>query len=184
MTAIIKLVHSIKEIPTKYPAIISGYIIYLYLFVVMMRFFYIAKHSSVNIYDALEMFDALPFMWLLAMTLVKVIHTRTKLHESETQRMMKERELEKKETQIDTMREVVKGLQHQVNNPLAIMMLTIHKVKRLLPPSPELVGDINSIEGELKRITQVLKDFSETEYYAAEQIGKTLGAMAIPEKHA
>ncbi len=182
MNVIFKLFHTIKDLPAKYPAIISGYIIYLYLFIAMIRFFIVAKTTTLDFYDVIEMFDALPFMWLLAMMLVKVIQIRTKLHESETQRIVNEQKLQIKETQIDTMQEVVMGLQHQINNPLAIIMLTIHKIKRSLSQSTESVVDINMIEGELKRIKQVMKDFSETQYYETERIGKSMGTMAVPAK--
>jgi signal transduction histidine kinase len=102
---------SLKTLPIKYPAIISGYIIYSYLFMTMIRFFIIAKHTHITVWDAFEIFDALPFMWLLALTLVKVIEIRTKLHESETQRALKERELQIRETQLKTM--------HDLKNPFA-----------------------------------------------------------------
>ncbi len=105
------LLKSIRDLPIKYPAVISGYIIYIYLFMTMIRFFVIAKHTHVTFIDALELFDALPFMWLLALTLVKVIEIRTKLHESETQRALKERELQIRETQLKTM--------HDLKNPFA-----------------------------------------------------------------
>lgn len=184
MKTLLQLIRSIKELPAKYPAIISGYIIYLYLFIVMIRFFVVARTSEVTFYDVVEMFDALPFMWLLAMMLVKVIHIQTKLHESETQRIVKEQELQLKETQIITMREVVMGLQHQINNPLAIIMLTIHKVKRSLTMPQEMSADILSIEDESKRITKALKDFSVTQNYEVETIGQTTGTMAVPVRPA
>lgn len=182
MKNLLNLGRSLKELPTKYPAVISGYIIYLYLFIVMIRFFVVARSSTINFYDVIEMFDALPFMWLLAMVLVKVIAIKTKLHESETQRIIKEQELHIKETQINTMREVVMGLQHQINNPLAIILLRIHKVRQSLLLSPEMSVQIESIGEESKRIAQALKDFSATQNYEAEMIGKTIGSMAVPEK--
>jgi len=175
------LFHSLRELPAKYPAVLSGYIIYLYLFIVMIRFFVEARTSTIDYYDVIEMFDALPFMWLLAMMLVKVINVRTQLHESETQRIFKEQELHIKETQIGTMREVVRGLQHQINNPLAIILLMIHRMKRSSLSLDDSTS-INTIEMESQRITQALKDFSETQKYETEQIGKTMGAMAIPGK--
>jgi signal transduction histidine kinase len=182
MNTLKNLIRSVKELPAKYPAVISGYIIYLYLFIVMIRFFIVAKTSVISFYDIVEMFDALPFMWLLAMMLVKVIAIKTKLLESETQRMMKEQELHIKETQINTMREVVMGLQHQINNPLAVILLRIHKVKKSLLLSPEMVAHIDAIGDESKRISQALKDFSATQNYEAELIGKNIGSMALPEK--
>jgi len=102
---------SIRSLPINYPAIISGYIIYVYLFITMIRFFIMAKHTQIKFWDAVEIFDALPFMWLLALTLVKVIETRSKLADSETKRVLKERELQIRETQLKTM--------HDLKNPFA-----------------------------------------------------------------
>jgi len=182
MKEIVKLYHGLKELPAKYPAVISGYIIYLYLFIAMIRFFIVAKTETLDFYDVIEMFDALPFMWMLAMLLVKVIQINTKLHESETLRIVNEQKLHIKETQINTMREMVLGVQHQVNNPLAIIMLRIHKIKQSLVMPEEMSKQINSIEKESKRITQALKEFSESQIYEVEEIGPTMGSMAIPEK--
>ncbi len=181
-TTILSLLRSLKELPAKYPAVLSGYIIYLYLFIVMIRFFLTAKETTIDFYTVVEMFDALPFMWMLAMMLVKVIQINTQLHESETKRILNEQELEIKETQVNTMREMVLGVQHQINNPLAIIMLRIQKIKRSMTLPEEMKVQINSIAEESKRITQALKDFSETQNYVSEQIGTTMGAMAIPKK--
>jgi signal transduction histidine kinase len=121
-------------------------------------------------------------MWMLAMMLVKVIQINTQLHDSETKRMVSEKELEIKGTQLKTMREIVLGMQHQINNPLAIILLTIHKIRKSLVLPEEMTVQVNSIEKESKRINQVLKDFSETQIYEVEHIGTTMGSMAIPEK--
>lgn len=176
------LYQSLKELPTKYPAVISAYIIYGYLFFVMIRFFIMAKRSTMEFYDVVEIFDALPFMWLLALTLVKVIDIKTKLHESETHRLLNEKELQLKETQINTMRQVVLGLQHQINNPLAIISLSLHRVQRVEKLSPEVQMHITQIEEESNRITKALKDFSTTQKYEIEKIGNVLGSMAVPGK--
>lgn len=181
-TTIRSLLYALKELPAKYPAVLSGYIIYLYLFIVMIRFFLTAKETSIDLYTVIEMFDALPFMWMLAMMLVKVIQINTQLHESETKRILNEQVLEIKETQVNTMREMVLGVQHQINNPLAIIMLRIQKIKRSLNLPEEMSVQINSIAEESKRITQALKDFSETQHYVSEQIGISIGAMAVPKK--
>lgn len=184
MKAIVKLYYDLKEIPAKYPAVISGYIIYMYLFIAMLRFFIVAKTKTLDFYDVIQMFDALPFMWMLAMMLVKVIQINTKLHESETLRIVDEQKLHIKETQVNTMREMVLGVQHQVNNPLAIIMLRIHKIQHSLVLPEEMTEQINSISEESKRITRVLKEFSETQIYEVEKISPTMGSMAIPAKQA
>lgn len=127
---------SVRSLPIKYPAIISGYIIYIYLFMTMIRFFIMAKRASVGFWDIVEIFDALPFMWLLALTLVKVIETKTKLNDSETQRMVKERELQIRETQLKTM--------HDLKNPFAAISgfaTILHQDERIqaMPDQREVV---------------------------------------------
>jgi hypothetical protein len=106
----IKFLRSIPEYATaffaRYPAVLSGYIIYCYLFISIMRLFYKVKHSGATLVDAYDIFSALPFMWLLAVSLVKVIEYRTKLHENETQQLAREKELQLKDTQLKTMHEV------------------------------------------------------------------------------
>jgi signal transduction histidine kinase len=173
---------SIKELPTKYPAIISGYLIYMYLFMVLIRFFITAKHRTLTVYNIIEMFSALPFMWLLAMMWVKVLKIRTRLHDSETRRAAKEQEVEIKGTQLATMREVALGLQHQINNPLAIMTLTLGRVRRAASLTNEITDDIDSIERESRRISQALKDFTRTRNYVVEQVDAVIGTMAVSEK--
>ena len=182
MKAIVQLFRSVREIPIKYPAVFSGYIIYSYLFSVMIRLFVLARHTDVKFWDVVELFSALPFMWLLAITWVKVLEIRTKLHESESQRATKDHELRIKETQIATMREVVLGLQHQVNNPLAIIILTLGRIRRTMPLANGMAEHLNSIEKESKRIAKTMKDFSQVQEYEIEQVDKMIGAMAISTK--
>jgi signal transduction histidine kinase len=176
------LFRSIRALPTSYPAVFSGYIIYMYLFSVMIRLFVLTRHTDVKFWDIVELFAALPFMWLLAMTWVKVLEIRTKLHESETQRSTKDHELQIKETQITTMREVVLGLQHQVNNPLAIITLTLGKVRRTIGLSNDMAEHVGSIEKESKRIAQAMKDFSQASDYEVEKVGNIIGRMAVSTK--
>ena len=84
----------LTEFFARYPAVLSGYIIYCYLFISIMRLFYKVKHQGATITDAYDIFSALPFMWFLAVSLVKVIEYRTKLHQNETQQLAREKELQ------------------------------------------------------------------------------------------
>jgi len=182
MTSVRGLWHALKELPLKYPAVLSAYIIYGYLFMVMIRFFIIARSQTLSFYDIFEIFDAVPFLWMLAMMLVKVIEMRTMLHESEKSRLLGEQELEIRKTQVGTMREVVLGMQHHINNPLAIITLTLQKIKRTEPMSPGLAEGMERLEHETQRITQVLKDYGTTRDYDTEEIGRTDAVMAMPHR--
>lgn len=120
-------------------------------------------------------------MWLLSVTLVMIIEMRTRLHESEQQRLMKENELKIKTTQINTLREVAAGVQHEINSPLTVMNLNIYKMKSLTLGSEEMKPIIESLENESKRISNALKALSELEEYKSDSINQSLGGMMVLE---
>ena len=166
----------------QFPAVLSGYIIYAYLFVSIMRLFFKVKHHTATFSDAYDIFSALPFMWLLAVALVKVIEFRTRLHESETQIMAEREHLHLKETQLNTMKEVVKGLQHHVNNPLALIFLVIGRLKRKFTNTPDVLDDLEQVDQASKRISTALTDFSNAEKYESEYVEQHVGTIAVPPK--
>jgi hypothetical protein len=182
----LKFLRSIPEYSTeffaRYPAVLSGYIIYCYLFISIMRLFYRVKHQGASFSDAYDIFSALPFMWFLAVSLVKVIEYRTKLHQTETQRLAHEKELQLKDTQLKTMHEVVKGLQHQINNPLAIIALLINKTKKSLKDNQDALRNIDSIEQSANSIAHALEDFKRAELYETDHIGSLEGKIAAVPK--
>lgn len=177
-----KLLNYFVEFFARYPAILSGFIIYCYLSIAIVRLFYKVKFGHATLSDAYDIFSALPFMWFLAVSLVKVIEFRTKLHESETQQLARGRELQLKEAQLTTMHEVVKGLQHQINNPLAIIALLITKAKKSIKENHEAIGAIESIEHSANKIAKALEDFARAQQYEVNHIGPLEGKITtIPQ---
>lgn len=170
------------EFFSKYPAVLSGYIIYGYLFLAIVRLFLKVKYGGATLSDAYDIFSALPFMWLLAVALVKVIEVRTKLHESQVQIVHDQEHLRIKETQLTTMKEVVKGLQHHVNNPLAIIILYLGRLKRRFAQDIQILNDVKQIELASKRISIALTDFSSAQQYEVEYVEPTVGTIAVPPK--
>ncbi len=171
-----------KEFFSTYPAVLSGYIIYGYLFVAIIRLFLKVKFGGATLSDAYDIFSALPFMWLLAVALVKVIEIRTKLHKSQTEILGDREELRVKETQLNTMKEVVMGLQHHINNPLAIITLTVGRAKRRLGLHEDVAQEIEQIDSASKRISLALSDFSRARRYEVECIVPLVGIIAVPSK--
>jgi len=167
---------------TKYPAVLSGYIIYGYLFVSIIRLFLKVKHGDATLSDAYDIFSALPFMWLLAVALVKVIEIRRKLYESQTLILHDREQLHLKETQLNTMKEVVKGLQHHVNNPLAIIVLYVGRLKRKFAQDTQVLDEVEQIESASKRISTALADFSNAQKYEVEFVEPVVGTIAVPPK--
>jgi len=91
----------IKEFFVKYPVILSGYIIYGYLFISIVRLLMKKQNDSVALFDAYDIFIAFAFMWLLAVSLVKVIEYRSKLHEKQVNLALRERILQLKEMKFE-----------------------------------------------------------------------------------
>jgi hypothetical protein len=171
-----KLYKKGKVFFSQYPAVFSGYIIYSYLFISIIRLFLKVKHFGATLSDAYDIFSALPFMWLLAVSLVKIIEIRSQLQ-------LKDEALRIKNTQITTMHEVVKGVQHQVNNPLAIISLSLGQTKRIVGANPVALTKIENIESAVKQITSALQKFADADQYDSQHIDEVVGTIAsIPKE--
>jgi signal transduction histidine kinase len=173
-------IRSIKDFTIKYPAVLSGYIIYSYLFITIMRFFLKAKTRQLSAYEVYEVFDALPFLWLLSSALVKIIEIRTRLHHAEKEQLLSRQQLEIKETQLNTMLEVAKGFQHQINGPLTIISFALRRTKRAAANNTDILGGIATLEEAAHRIRQAVIDFSNARRYEAEYIDPLVGSVATP----
>jgi hypothetical protein len=145
-----------------------------------MRFFLKAKSRELTPYEIYETFNALPFMWVLSSALVKIIDMRTRLHNIEKEKIINRRELEIKQAQLDTMREVAKGFQHRVNNPLAIISLVLGSIKRATVGNQVILERMSVIGQSASRIKQAVIDFSEAQKYEVEHIGHSVGSLASP----
>lgn len=136
MKSIKKFYEQTKTFCIAYPAVLSGYFIYGYLFYCILQYFFKAKNitmfNSHVIMNVVDSFDAFPFMWLLSVALVKVIDIRTKLLESEEQRLLVEQAIQFNQAKLKTLQEITRGVQHHINNPLAIISLSIASVQKLL----------------------------------------------------
>jgi hypothetical protein len=171
MSACRNLYLRVKNFFVQNPALVSGYIIYSYLFISIIRLFLKVKQSGATLSDAYDIFSALPFMWLLAVSLVKVIEFRSQVH-------IKDEVLQIQNTQLRTMHEVVKGLQHQVNNPLAIISLSIGRIKKIAGNNPIAKTKIENIEIATQQISDALQKFSEAEHYESQHIDTVVGTIA------
>jgi signal transduction histidine kinase len=152
------------------------------MYFAIIRLFLKVKYGSVSLADVYDIFSALPFMWLLAVAMVKIIDTRTRLHETQTENFHNQEQLRLKEIQLNTMKEVVRGLQHHVNNPLAIISLCLSRVRRRFSKNAEGLDDVEQIQLASKRISEALSAFSNAQKYESEQSTSIVGTIAIPPK--
>lgn len=176
-----KLYEAIKDFCVKYPAVLSGYIIYAYFFVSTMDFYRdFKKNSFEHGFDYVKNFDSLFWMWLLAFALVKVIEYRAKFAEQERQRLEERKELELNQTQLKTMHAVVRGLQHDINNPLTIVLAYLRRAEKAAENSPEVIKSLNEVKEGAERIAKALRDYSEAKGVAT--VSSPVGGVAQPLK--
>lgn len=163
----------------KYPAVLSGYIIYLYLFLATLDFYRNVKEKTISHFsDYLQNFDALIWMWLLAWALVRVIEYRTQLQEHQRKELEHQQELKLKETQINTMQEVVRALQHDINNPLTIILAYIRRAEKAAADSPAILEALAEAKLGAERIAKSLSDFAKARAYKT--IPSPVGPLAQP----
>jgi signal transduction histidine kinase len=158
-----------KEFCIRYPAVLSGYMIYSYLFVSTIKFFLDQKKTTLSAFDIFQHFDSLLWMWLLAVALVKIIDIRSRLHQQETTQLVHQQEVEVRRMQLATLLEIVRGLQHEVNNPLTIILMTLGKLEQRSVSAEELRESVKTIRKATERISDTLKAFTAAKQYAVSE---------------
>lgn len=169
MNWLIKIYTVAKDFFVKYPAVLSGYIIYSYLFIATIDFFKNVKAETYSTLDYFQNFDALIWMWLLSFSLCKIIEYRTKLMEREKKEILQMREIALKKTQLKTLHEVVRALQHDINNPLTIILGYTRRAEKVSGQSPEVLESLKEIRMSTERIAHSLQEFSTARAYAVEE---------------
>jgi signal transduction histidine kinase len=182
MNPIKKIYERVKNFCIKYPATLSGLFIYSYLLFCIVHYFIKVKYfpiqTSFFLENILNSFDAFPFMWLLSVVLVKIIEVRTKLYESEEQRIKSEQDVQLQQAQLKTLHEVTRGIQHHINNPLSIIMLSLGSAHKAAAGNPESISHLHIIEEQVNRIIAALSDFSKVKAYTTESIDPHVGDIA------
>jgi len=164
----------------RHPAVLSGYIIYAYFFVTTMNFYRDVKQSHLKVRGIFERFDALIWMWLLAVVLVKVIEYRNKLNEQEKIRLEREKELELKGVQLETAHQLIRTLQHQINNPLTVILLYVQRALRKGEGTPESLDILTQIKESAERISATLREFAHAQ--GIETVDSPVGGLITPRK--
>jgi signal transduction histidine kinase len=176
---LVLLLEPLVKFFARYPAVLSGYIIYLYFFFATLDFYQDVKAKAPgHIFGYFQNFDALIWMWLLAVALVKIIEYRTKVQEHLRKELEHQQQLELKQTQLNTMHEVIRALQHDINNPLTIILAYLRRAEKAAAGSEEVQKNLTEIKIGAERIAKSLSDFAKARAYAT--IDSPVGPLAQP----
>ena len=171
----------VRDYFVKHPALLSGYIIYGYFFVTTMGFYKDFKMThTVGFLSTVEKFDALVWMWLLAVVLVKVIEYRNRLNEQERLRLEHAKELEVKGAQLSTTHQMIRTLQHQINNPLTIILLYVQRALRKTENNQQDLENLIMVKNGAERIATTLREFAHAQ--GIETVDSPVGDLATPTK--
>jgi len=171
----------VRDYFIKHPALLSGYIIYAYFFVTTMDFYKDFKEThTVGFLSTLERFDAVIWMWLLAVVLVKVIEYRNRLSSQERLRLEHEKELEVKGAQLATTHQMIRTLQHQINNPLTIILLYVQRALRKAESNQQDLENLIMVKNGAERIATTLREFAHAQ--GIETVDSPVGDLATPAK--
>jgi signal transduction histidine kinase len=148
-----------RDFVTRYPAVLASYFIYGYYFISTLDFYVAFKKKHLGASETLSHFDTLLWMWALAWALVRVIDLRDKLNNKEKENLAHQHTIQLKETQLQTLNEVVTTLKHRINNPLAIV-LGYARLAKKKTNDRDVLKKLDEIEVAAQRINTTLKEFS------------------------
>jgi signal transduction histidine kinase len=170
---------SARDFVTRYPAVLASYFIYGYYFISTLDFYVAFKKKHFGASETLSHFDTLLWMWVLAWALVRVIDLREKLSYKEKENLAHQHTIQLKETQLQTLNEVVTTLKHRINNPLAIV-LGYARLAKKRTNDRDITKELDEIEIAAQRINTTLKEFSLLRAY--QTMDSAVGSLVVTNK--
>lgn len=174
-----KIFHPIQDWITQHPALFSGFLIYgYYLFTsthFLLDFYGGGDDDSLTFSDYVSQFDALPFLWLLAFTFVRLLRFQEKLHNREKEALERQRHVDVQGAQIRTLQEVTISLMDKINNPAAVIVMHARRLGKRVRGPAAVQADIEAIRKAAFRISKILKHLSSMEEYKFQE--KPYGRM-------
>ncbi|MBI4417810.1 MAG: hypothetical protein HY563_03470, partial [Ignavibacteriales bacterium] len=79
---------------------------------------------------------------------------------------------------LNTMREVIRALQHDINNPLTIILAYLRRAEKAASGSEEILKNLAEIKNGAERIAKSLSDFATAKAYAT--VESPVGPLAQP----
>jgi len=111
-----------------------------------------------GILDYILQFDSLIFMWIIAVVVIQLQKYRRERRAEEEHRKKIESEFERQRIHLQVLDEITALLQDNVNNPLAIISITTHTIRRKFEGDEEILGWLDRIDASMQRIHNTIND--------------------------
>jgi signal transduction histidine kinase len=115
-------------------------------------------NTKKGLLDYILQFDSLILMWVIAVVFVQLQKFRKEKSEQETYRTKVQLEFERQRIHLELLDEITALLQDNVNNPLAIISVTSHTIRKKFENDDEILGWLDRIDVSLQRVHATIND--------------------------
>jgi signal transduction histidine kinase len=141
----------------KYFILIAAVVIYGYYLLTSIN---LMEHSETKkgLLDYILQFDSLILMWVIAAVFVQLQKYRKEKKEEAEYRQKIQLEFERQRIHLQLLDEITALLQDNVNNPLAVISITSHTIRRKFEGDDEIIGWLDRIDASLQRVHATIND--------------------------
>ena len=141
----------------KYFILVAAVVIYGYYLITSIN---LMEHSNAKkgFLDYVLQFDSLILMWVIAAVFVQLQKYRKERKDEEVYRQKIQLEFERQRIHLQLLDEITALLQDNVNNPLAVISITSHTIRRKFENDDEILGWLDRIDASLQRVHATIND--------------------------
>jgi signal transduction histidine kinase len=141
----------------RYSIILAGIVIYLYYLLTSVD---LIKRGGEHLgfFDYVLQFDSLILLWIIAAVVIQLQRHRRQQREEQEHRRKIEMEFEKQRIHAQLLDEMTKLLQDNVNNPLAMISITSHTIRKKFANDEEIINWLDRIDTSLQRIHSAISE--------------------------
>lgn len=146
-----------RDFLEKYSILVAAVVIYGYYLLTSID---LMENSATKkgFLDYLLQFDSLILMWVIAAVFIRLQKYRKEKKEEETYRSKIQSEFERQRIHLQLLDEITALLQDNVNNPLAVISITSHTIRRKFENDDEILGWLDRIDSSLQRVHATIND--------------------------
>lgn len=141
----------------RYSILVAAVVIYGYYLLTSIDLLQEPKEKK-GVLDYILQFDSLILMWVIAVVVIQLQKYRKERQEQEEYRKKIELQFERQRIHLQLLDEITTLLQDNVSNPLAIISITNHTIRRRFDGDEELTQLVDRIDTSMQKIHATIKD--------------------------
>jgi signal transduction histidine kinase len=148
----------IRAFVEKYFILLAAVIIYAYYLITSIDFITKSGETKRSLLDFILQFDSLILLWVIAAVWIQLQKYRTSRKQEDEYRQKIQQEFERQRIHLQVLDEVTALLQDNVNNPLAVISITSHTIRKKFEEDSEIIAWLDRIDASLQRIHATIND--------------------------